>query len=104
MNPSGYVSEIKSIDRELKKLSERSKLLRNQKRVAQNRLYDHMRHNGLDEYEGIKKKSIAPKPKKETKTKQEKRDDAVDLLRQQGVPYPEEFYDKLMQTQKPVVI
>lgn len=104
MNPSGYVAEIKSIDGELKNLARRSKLLRDQKRIAQNRLYDHMRHNGLDEFEGIKKKSIAPKPKKESKTKQEKRDDAVELLRQQGVPYPEEFYDKLLQTQRPVVV
>lgn len=101
MDPSGYVNEIKSIDRELKNLGKRGKLLRDQKRVAQNRLYDYMRYNNVEEFEGIKKKSICPKPKKDSKTKQEKRDDAVELLRQKGVPYPEEFYDELMKTQRP---
>lgn len=101
MNPSGYVNEIRSIDGELKNIAKRGKSLRNQKKVAQNRLYDYMRHNGLDEFEGIKKKSICPKPKKDAKTKQEKRDDAVELLRQKGVPYPEDFYDELMKTQRP---
>lgn len=101
MNPNGYIAEINSISVELKRLELKTKQLREQKRVAQGRLYDYMYQNDLKEYGGITAKSIAPKPKKNTKTKEEKKDDAIALLRENGIPNPDSFYEEFLKTQKP---
>lgn len=100
MNPSGYISEINSINEELKRIDKRAKALRAQKLVAQSRLYDYMRNNHLSEFQGIKASSIAPKPKRLTKSKDEKRDDAVSLFRSQNINNPESLYEQFLKTQK----
>lgn len=100
MNPSGYINEINSITEDLKRRDAVSKKLREQKKIAQGRLYDYMKNNNIAEYQGIKASSIAPKPKKILKTKEEKKDDAIALFRAKGVHDPEDFYEKFIKTQK----
>ncbi len=59
-----------------------------------------MYQHNLKEFGGITSKSIAPKPKKLSKTKDEKKDAAITLFRTTGVPNPESFYEDFIKTQK----
>lgn len=97
---SAYASEIHSINSELKRMNTKSKKLREQKKKASLGLYNYMVKNHLDEYSGIKLSSIEPKQKKQTKSKNRKKEDAIVALCQLGVRNPEEIYQTILEAQK----
>lgn len=95
-----YVSQIKSIDLELKRLAKKSKELREAKKFNEAKLYSVMQRRGLKEYRGIKANKIAPTKRKPRKPERQKRKDAIDLFRQIGIPDPSGFYSEFQRTQK----
>jgi len=103
MNPKGYVSEIRSIEKEERRLRERARKLREQKKKAKFHLYKYMESRGLEKYDGISKQSIQPKPKTIRKKPKEKKKDALELFRLTGIPDPEGFWRDFQRTQKVIV-
>jgi len=104
MNRSaGYVREYKSIDKEIKRLSENLKSLRKQKGIVGNKIYHIMNEYHLGEIDGIKKKQLTPKTPVVRKKLKDKKNDAIHLFHQYGIPNPEEFWNELQDTQKVVV-
>ena len=59
----GYVRELESLDSALKRHNKAAKELREKKKKTQEHLYNYMKRNDLEEYEGYKLSKIAPKPK-----------------------------------------
>jgi hypothetical protein len=101
-----YLYEINSIDTELKRVTEHTKALKLQRSKAMSGLYSYMTSNNLQKV-GEGKNAItinkcAPKIKKKTKPKKYKRDDAINLFRDAGIPDPESFYLDFEKTQKSV--
>lgn len=100
MNPDGDVREINSIKEELKRINQRAKLLRTQKKEAESRLYRYMLRNDLEKYEGITLKSIEPKQPRPRKPVKAKKKDALALFYEVGIPDPDSFWEEFQQTQK----
>lgn len=100
MNGKAYVNEIRSIDRELKILNSRIKSLRLQKKASQGHLYKYMKNRNLEEFEKIKLKSITPKPPTPRKPLKKKKEDALELFRDVGIPDPDGFWRDFQSTQK----
>jgi len=98
--PDGYVYEINSLKAEIKRLNERTKKLREQKRTAEKHLYKHMHTHKVEKYENITIKSIRPKEKQKRKPEKAKRTDAISLFRDVGIPDPENFWVEFKATQK----
>lgn len=98
----GYIKEIESIKKELKLLSERRKALTQRKQKLEKGLYDVMRRNQMEIYQGYKKAKLQPKPTSTAprKKKKEKYNDAIRLFTEIGVPDPEGFYEQFQKTQK----
>ena len=101
---SSYVKSLKSINTELKRISEHSKKLKKEKKDIEGRLYKWMENSDMKEYEGYKKDKLKPKDKIPTikRKKKEKVSEAIRLLTEAGIPDPSEFYGELMKTQKPI--
>lgn len=99
MNPDVYVNEIRSIEKEEKRLRVRQKKLREQKKKAQKHLYTYMESCGIVKYERITKKSIEPRERKVRKKAKDKKRDALELFRVTGIPDPEKFWADLKNTQ-----
>ena len=100
MNPAVYVAEIKSIEKEEKRLRTRQRKLRLQKKRAQAYLYTYLESQGIEKYDGITKKSIQPREKKTRKKIKDKKKDAMELFRMTGIPDPEKFWTDFQTTQK----
>ncbi len=99
MNPDVYVNEIRSIEKEEKRLRAVQKKLREQKKKAQGYLYTHMESSGVEKYNNITKKSITPREKKVRKKAKDKKRDAIELFRLTGIPDPEKFWSDFKNTQ-----
>jgi ABC-type dipeptide/oligopeptide/nickel transport system ATPase component len=99
LDPSSYVTTIKRIKEDEKKLRQRVKEKQVERKKYEERLYKYMLHANLEEFSGIKIKSIAPKPKVPRKKKGEKHKAAIDLLSNVGMPDPEAFYKEFTRTQ-----
>jgi len=104
MNPDVYVREIRSIEKEERRLRARAKKLREQKRKAQGYLFTYMENHGLEKYGGITRKSIRPREKIVRKKAQEKKRDALELFRMTGIPDPEKFWFDFQNTQKKILM
>lgn len=103
-----YLKEINSIDNELRRLNTRSKTLRSQKMRAMTGLYTYMKSHNLEKVgegksaitiEKCKSQSIH-RTKRKAKPKARKREDAIGLFRNIGIPDPETFYSEFEKTQK----
>lgn len=100
-SPSGYVYEIKSLRKEIKRLNDHLSVLRSQKRTAEGRLYNYMVKNNLNKYEGITLGSIKPNSEKfPRKRKSDKKRDAIQLFRDTGINDPETFWNQFLETQR----
>ena len=102
---SGYVKEINSLDAEIKRTNVHLKAMRLQKRAAQTHLYNYMISHNLEVIgEGKNaitlKKCAPPKPRAKAKPKKEKREDALRLFQEAGIPNPDTFYNEFEKTQK----
>jgi hypothetical protein len=99
-NPEAYTQEIKSINLEIKRSNTRLSTLREQRRQKQGFLYKYMVDNKLEKFEGITANSIKPRELNKRKPEGEKKKDAIELFRREGISDPESFYAKLKNTQK----
>jgi len=100
MSAESYVQEINSITIELKRINGRAKMLREQKKTAQKRLYNYMISNKIDKYEDITIQSITPKEKKLKKPKAQQKEEVIVLLSQAGARNPEQLYQHFISIQK----
>ena len=99
-NPDSYVREIDSLTTEIKRLNERLKQLRKQKKGTEGHLYNYMTRQNIEKYGNVTRKSITPREKKSRKPDTVKRQDAIALFREVGIPNPEEFWEEFKSTQK----
>ena len=102
---SSYISEIVSIDTEIRRLNSVIKQLREQKKVAQGHLHQIMESTGKEEmsfngHKITKKQCAPPKPRAKAKPKGQRKNDALELFKNVGIPNPEQFYSEYQQTQK----
>ena len=100
MNIDSYFRERQSIDAEIKRMNDRLKQLRQQKKEAETNMYKYMEANNMKNYKGIKIEKIKPKVPIKRKPEKDKKKDAVDLFRGAGLPQPENFYEEFKKTQK----
>jgi len=99
--PNGYVHEILSLRKEIKRLNEHMKTLRDQKNLTEGRLYQYMNKNGIEKLDGITINSIKPRSEHlPRKKKSEKKRDAVELFQQIGVSDPEGLWTEFQATQR----
>ncbi len=97
----GYVREIKSLRKEIKRLNGSLKVLRDQKNLAECHLYQYMKKNGIEKLDGITINSIRPRDEQlPRKKKSEKKRDAVELFQQIGVSDPEGLWVEFQATQR----
>jgi len=95
-----YVKSIAELKREISRLNSEIKKMREHKKLMQLSLYDWMNRNNLDEYNGIKKIKLLPKDPLPKKKLSQKKEDAIKLFRNAGIPDPESFYVEYQRTQK----
>jgi len=100
MSAESYIQEMDSIAKELKRMNNRAKILREQKKAAQLRLYNYMKSNKIDRYGDITIQSITPKPKKTRKPKSQQKEEAIVLFSQAGARNPEELYQHFLSIRK----
>lgn len=98
--PEAYVREIDSLTDEIKRLSLHLKQMREQKKVAQRHLYEYMARQNLEKFQGHTLKSVQPRKPIPRKPKPAKKEDAIKLFRQAGIPDPEDFFKEFEATQK----
>jgi len=103
MSADAYVSKIKTLDETIKRYNKLLKKLREQKKESQGHLYAYMVRRSLDEYKGIKLAKIAPKEAPIRKKQKDKKNDAIQLFNEIGIPDPEGFWHDFQETQKVVV-
>ena len=97
----GYIHEIKSLRKEIKRLNGNLKGLRDQKTLAEDRLYKYMKQNGIDKLDGITISSIKPQSERlPRKKKSEKKRDGVELFKEIGVADPEGLWIDFQATQR----
>ena len=99
MSCTSYMNELSSLDAEIKRLTVHLKALREQRKRVTEHLYSHMGKNNIDHvYNGKKKvtiQSVAPKNRKKMRPKNERKNDAITLFRETGIPNPHAFFEKL---------
>jgi hypothetical protein len=97
----GYVREIKSLRKEIKRLNGNLKLLRDQKNLVEGHLYQYMKKNGIEKIDGITINSIKPREERlPRKKKSEKKRDAIGLFQDIGVNDPEALWLEFQATQR----
>jgi hypothetical protein len=98
--PDSYIRQISELDIAIKRNREQGKKLREQKSLAQSRLYAYMVRHGMEEYQGIKVNKIKPPLKTKRKSNKRRREDGIRLFHQVGIPDPESFWNEFQGTQK----
>ena len=97
---TSYVKELASLDTEIKRLNKVRKSLNEQRKLCKQRLYEYMKSRNMEEFEGVKIEKITPKTTAKRKPEKQKRKDAINLFNEIGIPDPEDFFNKFIQTQK----
>lgn len=100
-SPDYHVEQIRKLNEELKRLSARTRLLREEKRKHERYIYNHLVKTGGQEYKGFKRARMEPKPKVKRTPKKVKDARAYDLCLRTGIPDPKGFMEQLKQAQKP---
>jgi len=93
-----YVSEIKSITKQISWYNKNIKDLRLKRLEAQNHLYDYMIDHSVVQIENIKIENVTPKITLKRKTAKQKREDGIRKLRGIGVPEPEKIYAEIIES------
>ncbi len=110
MNVESYVTQINQIDNEMKRINLRIKELRILKRQQVRVLHEYMQKQNLEKV-GTGTQTITIKkcermlPANSTKggplkSRKERKNDEINLLREQGIPHPEKFYGELQTIRK----
>lgn len=102
-----YIGEINSLDAEIKRITLHLKELREQKQKALDNLYNYMINHNLESVSNGSKtisiKTCRPKElKPKTKSKKKRKEDAIELFREVGIPNPIEFWNQFTITQKSI--
>ena len=100
MSGDSYVRECDNLTKEIKRVNEVLKKLREQRSTAQTRLYEYMKRHNLEKYKTYTLKSVTPRSKVPRKKEAEKRADAIELLKSKNIQNPEELFEELKATQK----
>lgn len=103
-DPYSYVRNLAKIKDSEKRCTSQLKELRQKKKQTEQRLYEYMKKNNLDNFEGYKASKLAPKPKKMVKKKSEKDQDALKIISDVGISDPELFWETLKATQKSQIL
>lgn len=96
---SSYVTQIESINKELKRISVESKKLREKKKMVEYKLFQYMEKRNIDQVDGIKKKKVEPKEKVVRPKKKEKEQATRELFWKMGVQDPDLILEKLKEIQ-----
>jgi len=96
---TSYINEIKSIDKEIKRLSIHTSNLKKRKKEVEQNLHNYMKSHNINELEGVKISKLDTK-KAPRKKPSEKKRDALALFREVGIPNPDEFWNEFVTTQK----
>ncbi|BAU80119.1 hypothetical protein A9K97_gp232 [Tokyovirus A1] len=96
---SSYIKQIESISGELKRLSERSKELRERKKGLEAKLLDYMVKRSIEEFCGYKKKKLEPRPKAPRLKKKEKDEIRLRMLEDVGLPDPRGFLEQMIKAE-----
>lgn len=100
-NLDSRVTEFVSIDTEVKKLNAKLKDLRARRKETAAHIYKYMTVLNIQEYKGVKINQVKPPSERKPRiTAAEKKDNALLLFKEAGLPYPEEFWNKINSTQK----
>lgn len=102
MSADGYVSEINSLKQEIARLNAHLAKLRHQKKEAEKHLYNYMSRHGIEKLHGISIGSIKPRAstRKPVKPKKERKQEAIELFREVGIPDPVAFWQDFERTQR----
>ena len=97
-----YAKSLDLINKELKRLNSEKKKLYIEKKKIEKTLYENMKYNNIEKFQGYKRDKLQPitKDKIIRKKKTEKEKDAIKLFYQIGIPDPENFYKEFQMTQK----
>ena len=98
-----YVKQLSNIDAAIKRLNAELKKARLKKKIVCEHLHKWMKKNGMEEYEGYKAEKLVPKKIIRKKPK-EKKEAAIQLFSETGIPDPEGFWDQLQNIQKNVPV
>ena len=98
-DPSADARQIKAIKAEEARLRSHIREIAEQRKRFETNLYRYMNENHIETFEGITIRSIAPKEKVKRIPIKKKKQDAVKLLRDVGIPDPQTFWTELQKTQ-----
>ena len=98
-NPQAYVSELKIIEGEMKRMNAHLKNLRERKKEVSAHLYSYMNERGMEQYGGFSLSKVKPKNARRRKKESEKKEAAIQLFRQAGISNPENFYGQFKESQ-----
>ncbi|ADB03987.1 hypothetical protein MAR_ORF208 [Marseillevirus marseillevirus] len=96
---SSYIKQIESISGELKRLSERSKDLRERKKGLEAKLLDFMDKRSIEEFQGYKRKKLEPKQRVPRLKKKEKDEIRLRMLEEVGLPDPRGFLEQMLKAE-----
>ena len=91
-------NEVASIRKEICRLNQCIKSLRQLKSGRESILYDYMESKNIKNIQGITISSVKPRTKR--KTVRDKKRDAYELFEEEGIEDPESFWKKFQRTQK----
>jgi len=100
MTPDYHVEQIRKLNDEAKRISARLKQLREEKKKHEHHVYNYMVRTSVQEYKGIKRARLTPKPRVKRTPRKLKDARAYDLCLRTGIPDPKSFMEQLKQTQK----
>ena len=90
--PDGYIREISSLSKEIRRINAQLLRLRAQKRQAESHLLQYMMSRNMEEYSGITQESLRPRRRKKAA---ERKRDGIDYFTQLGVGDPEYAWKEL---------
>jgi len=100
MSGEVYVRQLKELSSALTRLNAQTKAIKTKQKDAKIHLAEWMERNHMEEYQGYKLAKIKPKPKVPKKPSKDRKDDALRLFNEVGIPDPTDFWDRFQETQK----
>lgn len=96
-----YISQLSTLDKEIKRRSVALKQLRENKKKVEKRLADYMEKNGLEKYKTYTLKKLKPGPRKKRKPKKQQRAELEAVIRSIGYTYdPSSLIDQIEATRR----
>ncbi len=96
---SEYINEREKIIQEIKRLNCLIKELRINKKETEQKIVEFMEERDMEILDGVALSDLKPNSRKKRKKKSEKREDALEFLKNYDIDEPETFYLNFMKTQ-----